>query len=117
MQEEKFLSRDTIHSINDEKYEVVYVDEWGGNVRLYVMNGRERLAIEECFIQDSTPKLDVFIRLLALCLKDETGQRIFLDDEINKLGEKSSAVTSKLIAKCLDLNGLSPNAKEEIKKK
>ena len=89
MQEEKFLSRDTIHSINDEKYEVVYVDEWGGNVRLYVMNGRERLAIEECFIQDSTPKL----------------------------GEKSSAVTSKLIAKCLDLNGLSPNAKEEIKKK
>jgi len=117
MQEDKFLSRDVVHNINDEKYEVVYVDEWGGNVRLYVMNGRERLAIEERFMQADTPKLDVFIYLLALCLKDENGQRIFLDDEVNKLGEKSSSVTSKLIAKCLELNGLSPAVKEEIKKK
>jgi hypothetical protein len=57
---------------------------------------------------------DVRARLVAMCLVDEDGNRVFSDKEIQALGAKSGQVLERLFDKAAALSGLSKETVEEL---
>ena len=55
-------------------------------------------------------------RLVGLTVIDETGQRLFTDDEVDLLGAKSGAALDRVFAVAQKLNGLSGADVEELSK-
>ena len=96
------LSKAKILAANDVKLEKVAVPEWGDDVFIKTLSGSERDAFEEAY---STEKMRNFRpRFLVLTLCDDKGNRLFTDDEVNALGEKSAAVINRLFDKAWALN-------------
>ncbi len=76
----------------------VDVPEWGGVVYIKVMSGAERDRFELIAEEGIKSKAQANIRasLLAATLCDESGKRIFTNNMINQLGDKSSIVIDRL---------------------
>ena len=55
-------------------------------------------------------------RLVGLTVIDDTGQRLFTDDEVDLLGAKSGAALDRVFAIAQKLNGLSGSDVEELSK-
>jgi len=115
------LSKDQILSADDRRYEVVEVPEWGGEVRLRSLTGRERDAFEASFQDTKGGKgkgsnLDNFrARLVAKCAVDESGKLLFANkSEVDQLGNKSVAALQRLFDKCNEMNGISEQDVEEM---
>lgn len=107
----------------------VEVPEWGGTVRLRAMSGNERDELEAESFTTTTETVDgkpvvvrhvnvrkMRARLLARCMIDEAGDRIFADDEIDILGAEDSGLVARLFAVAQDMNGLGMAAKETAEK-
>ena len=113
------LSREAILGADDLPHEDVEVPEWGGTVRLCTLTGAQRDAFEAASIQGrgknrQTNLKNVRARLLALCLVDEAGQRLFGDTDVQRLGAKSSKALDRLFDKASSMNGLSDEDVEEL---
>lgn len=114
------LTRDQILKADDRKYEVVACPEWGGDVRLRSLTGKERDAYENSLSKRQGGKvkqnMDNFrARLVALCAVDEDGNLLFTNSQdILMLGEKSVAPLQRLFNKCTELNGMSDEDVEEL---
>jgi hypothetical protein len=114
--------RDLILGADDLKTKAVPVPEWmdteGKPVTVYIkqMNGIDRLKwASGSFVDGKT--IDAYReRLLAYCLVDEKGEKIFSDADIAALGEKNGAVTLRLFLACDELNALSIEQVEEAVK-
>jgi hypothetical protein len=116
-----FLGRDEILDIDDIKTEVVPVPEWGPRVavRLKVLSAAERDAFEASTVTTKggrqKPNLaNLRARLVARCMVDEDGKRIFESGDVARLGNKSSAALDRLFAKCQEINGFSEKDIEEL---
>lgn len=105
------LSKEAILSADDKKMVEYDVPEWGGNVKLRVMTGTERDRFESEFVNGNKSVDMVRAKLVAKCLCDDKGQRLFSEGEIPQLGEKSAAVLDRLFAECMKLNRFS---KEDV---
>jgi len=118
------LSRDEILQADDLTYQDVEVSEWGGTVRVKMLSGTERDAYEQSMIsirvdnngrrtvrQDST---NARAKLVARCLIDEDGQRLFADKEVVQLGQKSAAALNRVFEVAAALNGLTESDVEEL---
>lgn len=106
------LSKKAILGVPDFKTEKVAVPEWGGDVYLRTITGIERDAFEECY---SEQKMKAFrVRFLVLTLCDESGERLFQDNEMEDLGKKSSAVINRLFEKAWALNAFTNEAVESL---
>lgn len=94
------------------------VPEWGGTVRLRGMSGAERDAWEaEVMDAREAGKLNYTnfrARLVARCLIDEQGQRLFTDSDIEALGRKSALALMRVFEAAQKLNGLSKGDVEEL---
>ena len=115
------LSKTAILAANDLKSEDVEVPEWGGAVRVRSFTGRERDAFEASMVRGEgrDRKVDLTnmrARLVGLTVIDETGQRLFTDDEVDLLGAKSGAALDRIFAIAQKLNGLSGADVEELSK-
>ena len=115
------LSKTAILAANDLKSEDVEVPEWGGAVRVRSFTGRERDAFEASMVRGEgrDRKVDLTnmrARLVGLTVIDETGQRLFTDDEVDLLGAKSGAALDRVFAVAQKLNGLSGADVEELSK-
>ena len=115
------LSKTAILAANDLKSEDVEVPEWGGAVRVRSFTGRERDAFEASMVRGEgrDRKVDLTnmrARLVGLTVIDETGQRLFTDDEVDLLGAKSGAALDRIFAIAQKLNGLSGSDVEELSK-
>src|SRR5690606_31965338 len=109
----KLLSKDEILSIGVQT-EVVPLPEFGGAVRVRGMTGAER---DEWEADQVDPNLarqwnklnprqrqmairhrmrNIRARLVARCVVDENGNRLFSDKDVEKLGEVSAAVLNRL---------------------
>ena len=115
------LSKTAILAANDLKSEDVEVPEWGGAVRVRSFTGRERDAFESSMVRGEgrDRKVDLTnmrARLVGLTVIDETGQRLFTDDEVDLLGAKSGAALDRVFAVAQKLNGLSGADVEELSK-
>ena len=109
----KYLTaRDIINAV-DLPCEDVYVPEWGGTVRMQGLTAGafERWQVwamttvtdedgNEVIVQK--PETDIYMaraRLVALCMvHPETQERVFSDEDVEKLNRKAVSVLSKLYA-------------------
>ena len=115
------LSKTAILAATDLKSEDVEVPEWGGAVRVRSFTGRERDAFEASMVRGEgrDRKVDLTnmrARLVGLTVIDETGQRLFTDEEVDLLGAKSGAALDRVFAIAQKLNGLSGSDVEELSK-
>jgi hypothetical protein len=115
------LSKTAILAANDLKSEDIEVPEWGGAVRVRSFTGRERDAFESSMVRGDgrDRKVDLTnmrARLVGLTVIDETGQRLFTDEEVDLLGAKSGAALDRVFAVAQKLNGLSGADVEELSK-
>lgn len=118
------LTREQILKADDLPYEDVEVPEWGGVVRVRTLTGAERDAWEQSIItmQANGKKAPTMQRrldnlrakLVARCLIDDAGARLFTDKDIAALGQKSAAALSRVFEVAQRLNGLTENDVEEL---
>lgn len=114
------LSKDQILNADDRKTEEVNVPEWGGSVLVRSLSGRERDEFESSSVETRGGKQSVNqenfrARLVALCVVDEHGQRLFKSKgEVAMLGNKSVAALQRIFNKCQELNGFSEEDVEEL---
>jgi len=115
------LSKTEILTANDLQTEDINVPEWGGSVRVRSFTGRERDAFEASMVRGDGKDRKVDLtnmraRLVGLTVIDETGQRLFTDEEADLLGAKSGAALDRVFAVAQKLNGLSGADVEELTK-
>jgi len=112
------LSRDEILAASDLQSEVVAVPEWGGEVRVRVLTGAERIQLigQITATGASAITVDYQALLLQLCLVDDAGAQLFKPEDIPKLSGKNSLVMAKLFGIAQRLNRLQPGAVDDAVK-
>lgn len=114
------LTRDDIFNADDRKSEVVNVPEWGGEVMVRTLSGKERDQYEAGTIKTNKQgkqeqNFENFrARLIALCVVDEKGVRLFSERDVAALGNKSAAALQRVYDKCQELNAISDADVEEL---
>lgn len=109
------LTREQILAAQDLKTETVKVPEWGGEVIVRTMDGEGRDAFEALLMNNNKRDLKNFrAKLLAQCLVDDKGNRLFTEADINALGKKNAGVLSRLADVANALNKLSEADVEEL---
>lgn len=116
-----FLTREMIEKASELKTEVVEVPEWGGDVLIRELTGSERDAYEASLMAEKRggkPNvLNLRARLVGKCLIDpDTKQRLYTDQEIGILGNKSASALDRLFDACQKLSGMEPKKVEEAEK-
>ena len=115
------LSKSAILAADDLKTEDVEVPEWGGTVRVRAFSGRERDAFEASLVRGDGKDRKVDLtnmraRLVALTVVDDSGQKVFTQDDVDLLGAKSGAALDRVFSVAQKLNGLSGADVEELTK-
>jgi hypothetical protein len=112
------LTRAAILEADDLQIERVPVPEWGGEVLIRGLTGRERDQFEVSIQMPGSkarPKVDnIRARLVALAVVDEEGKRVFSDRDVQALGRKSAAVLDRLFDVARRLSGLTEGDVEEL---
>lgn len=111
------LSREQILAARSLPREEVEVPEWGGSVFVSVMSGTERDAWER---EISTGGREAFFnnaraRLVAKCVTDESGKRLFLDDDIDAIGTDNWLALQRVVLVAQRLNKLTDDELEKEK--
>ena len=114
-----FLSRDEILQAQDLPTEDVPVPEWGGICRVRGLTGAERDAFEQSIVEqrgkDTRMNLrNIRAKLVAMCVVDEEGNRVFRDEDAELLGKKSAAALNRVFEVAQRLSGLRPEDVEEL---
>lgn len=76
--------------------------EWGGAVFVRPMSLDEWLAFRPLLKTDR----DLSAPILAMCACDESGQRLFSDDEAAEFAKLHGVVCQRIALKALEINGL-----------
>ncbi|MFH9957309.1 hypothetical protein ACH4OX_24290 [Streptomyces roseolus] len=115
------LTAEQIGAASDRKFEDVEVPEWGGTVRIQSMSGTDRNSHQaETLVigPNGRPKevnlRDQYARILARCIVDEQGRRLFVTDkQIAALGAKDAGVLERLAKVAKQVSGLTEGAAED----
>lgn len=113
------LTKDAILSANDLVTEDVAVPEWGGTVRVRTISGAERDAFEQAIVTRKgknvqTNLANIRAKMVALCVVDENGQRLFADKDVLLLGTKSAAALDRVFTVAQQLAGLTDKDVDEL---
>ena len=112
-----WMNREEVLAASDLTMEEVFVPEWDGIVGVRVMTGAERDRFEGMILdaQERGQRTANFrARLLALCLCDQQGGRMFDVQEVDRLGEKSSVALDQLFDVARRINKLSPDEVDKL---
>lgn len=111
------LTAEQILAADDLGLLKVSVREWGGEVFIRVMTVGELDAYQKEWVGKRETGVDNFrAKFLARCLCDEHGQRLFTDEQIEKLAAKSAKVVSRLFDKAAAHNAITDKDVEELAK-
>lgn len=116
----KSLHKSDILSAQDIHFEVIDVPEWGGQVTIKTLTGKERDAFEASMIQGvgRTQKIDmqnVRAKFCSLIIVDpDTRERMFLKPEIDTLAAKSAPALERVYARGMELSKFSKEDVEEM---
>lgn len=115
------LSRDQILGADDIQTEKVPVPEWGGDVYVRGLSGKERDQFESSLVEfrgkHRTLRLqNVRARLVALSAVDDEDRRLFTDADVELLGRKSAAALERVASTAQRLSGLSDEDVEDLSK-
>jgi hypothetical protein len=110
------LSRTQILSAHDIGTLTVPVPEWGGDVIVRGMSGTERDAFEASVVSmrngdTAVDMRNVRAKLVATCVIGEDGKRLFTDEDVTELGEKSASAINRVFEVAQRLSGLT---KEDV---
>ena len=111
--------KEEILALEDRKIVEVEVPEWGRTVRVAAMSAADRDAWEIQIYETRTAgrvPQNIRASLVARCLVDETGARVFGEGDIEPLGRKSAKVMDRLYDIARGLNGLSDADAEQLAK-
>ena len=116
-----FLTREQILQAQDIQRESVSVPEWGGDVLVQSLSGAERDAYEATVMRlngtDAQINLvNVRAKLVSRSCVDESGVRIFSDDDVKALSKKSAVALQRVFDAASRLSGLSKNDLDELTK-
>lgn len=114
------LNKQQIFDAQDHEFKEVAVPEWGGDVRLRSLTGAERDKYESSLArmgkngQMIPDMVNARARLVALTAVDENGNRVFTDQDVLKLGTKSSKALDRLFEQSSQLSGISEQDMEKM---
>jgi hypothetical protein len=100
-----------INAAADIKTEKVHVPEWKTDVYLKVLSGTERDQFESGYADQRMQNFRVRFLVMTLC--DQSGERLYDDEQVTILGKRSALVISRLFEAAWKLNMLSPEAADE----
>lgn len=114
-----YLSRDDILKSDDLATEDVDVPEWGGVVRIRGLTGTQRDGFEASVVKMNGPNkqynlANIRARFVALCVVDDEGKRLFSDQDVKQLGEKSATALERVWTAARKLSGMSDDDVEEL---
>lgn len=111
------LTREEVLAAKDRATEDIDVPEWGGAIRIAEFSAYTREAYAERVkgIEAGTVKVSVLAFIVAQCAVDASMLPLFTEEDLKPLGEKHPAVIARLAERCLKLNKIGQEAKEEIK--
>jgi len=98
------LTREQILSRVDLRTETVEVPEWGGEIRIRELTARRRSEFEKLAEQHGDDYAVAW--LVAESCVDEAGQRIFSQEDIEALREKSAAALLRIFHQAAQINNL-----------
>jgi hypothetical protein len=110
------LDKDQILAAEDLKTEVVPIPEWGGDVIVSEMSAADSERwLMEAFDDEGKPtrRKAPTVQLAARCIVDESGQRVFSEEDIEALAKKSPKAIGKVFSAAVRLNGLGAMTDEE----
>lgn len=123
----QILGRDNILAAEDLSRELVEVPEWGGHIYVRALTGTERDAYEDSLMQERverrgrrqevTRSLNLRYaraKLCALTIVDSEGNRLFSDNDVRELGNKSAAALNRAYEVASRLSGLSDEDLEDL---
>lgn len=120
------IGREAIRAAQDLPEETIYVSEWGGEVILRGLTGRQRDEYEHSLLTfDKKGNVEQVntrrsrVRLVALCMVDEDRMPLYNAAEEGDLAElesKSSLVINQLYEIASRLSGLGGDAIEDAEK-
>ena len=109
------LTRDQILAVDDRPSEKVSVPEWGGDVYVKTYGGDERDSFEQSIIvEEKTNLIGVRAKLCVRCVVDESGVRLFSDEDATLLGKKNAAAVNRVFEVAQRLNKLLREDVEEL---
>ena len=119
------LTREQILTADDLPRELVKVPEWGGEVWVRTLTGRERDTFESEMIlyrpkAAAVPNAEALnqtrARLCARAMCDEHGNRLLSDSDVEVLGTKSAAALDRVYEVAARLSKISAKDVEELEK-
>jgi hypothetical protein len=99
------LTKEQILAAQDLPLQTVQVPEWGGEVTVRAMTGRERGEFDDKVSKMKDGTWGMRVALLARTLCDEQGNPMFTDAEVEQLGAKSAAALARVEAIATEING------------
>lgn len=113
------LTRDEILNAPDIKTEKVEVPEWGGEVLVRALSGAERDRFEASIISAHGKKTrrdlrNIRAKLVALCVVDEQGRKLFSEADIEALGKKNAAALDRVFSVAQRLSAVSEDDVDEM---
>lgn len=109
------LTREQILQSDDRPVERINVPEWGGEVCVRAMSGADRDAFESALIVNGRQTLvNVRARAAALCICDQDGQRLFSEEDVQALGQRSGAALDRIFQVVQRMNHLSAQDVEAL---
>lgn len=106
------LTRQAILGVRDIKTKEVAVPEWNGSVHIRVISGSDRDMFEQAYADH---KMEAFrARFLVVALCNAAGDRIFTNEDVNALNDKSSKVLNRLFDLAWEFNAFTQAAVEAL---
>ena len=119
------LSKEQVLGADDLKKESVSCPEWGGDLLVREPTAMEWDNYEQSLTQTEEVGKRIVVkgnfgnakaRLVVRCAIDESGKRLFTDEDADALGQKSATAIGRLFDVIERLGGVSQRAKERLEK-
>lgn len=110
------------HGSDELPTETVDIPEWGGQVRVQGMTGRQRDRFEAGLLERrgrvDVPNVDnIRAKVVAACLVDEDGTRLFNDPDADELGDYPAAIIERIYKVAARLSGIGDDDIDELQAK
>ena len=114
------LNKNQILSANDLTTKTVSVPEWGGEVMIRELTGRQRDILEGLFASRINPKTgavlstkDLRAKMVIMSVIGEDGEYIFADKDTEDVSGKSARALDRIVDAVQAMNGLNETDVEE----
>ena len=109
------LNKEQILAVKDIEEKKIKVPEWKGEILIKSLSSAERSEYYSFIQKRNKPGVGIseisgiYEKLIVLGVVDANGDRMFSDDDIKKLGEKSPAVLTRIANEILAISGMGPD--------